>query len=142
MAFWNRKGTSRARRWNRYTDRIRAAMLRANYEATALGAALIEPEHLLAGLLFEGSGVGMTLLRFSGLSNSEVRNPFDATVQKQIHKLPMSSALKRLFETAAEEAIGLGDDYVGTEHAVLALAGMHDGSLHEQMGNSTGSGVE
>jgi tetratricopeptide (TPR) repeat protein len=132
--------------WNRFTDRLRAIMFRANHEAIKLKASTITPAHLFAAIVHEGSGVGMTLVRFCGIYKSDVKNPYDSPAQPKTgalrpeHKLPLDQTLHQMIEVAIEEAVGLGDDYVGTEHMVLALAGRPDGPLQEEMAKA-GLGV-
>jgi ATP-dependent Clp protease ATP-binding subunit ClpA len=116
-------------RWERFSDRARAAMACANRKALEMQAPAIGEEHLLAAIVEEGSGVGAALLRYVGVGLDELRLPVVAAVpwrqgpRGEPAKLPLDRAVERAVRRAIDAAITLGDDYVGTEHLVLGLAG-------------------
>jgi hypothetical protein len=139
MLLWLKIRLRRWWKWDRYTDRLRAVMRLANREGMNLHASTITAEHFLAAIVHEGSGVGMTLLRSSGVIESDVKHPYDAPTPISAEsfpperKLPLDQSLHHLVKVAIEEAVGLHDDYVGTEHMVLALVDCAGGPLQAPM---------
>src|SRR5947209_9524593 len=127
------------RPWNRYTDRLHAIMSGANRQAVKVNALTITPEHVLAEIAREANGVGINLLRYSGISIEDANKPCDLPVHSDDGavssqwKRPMDPFLDSAIKLAVEEAIRLGDNYVGTEHVVLALAVRPDGHLRDEM---------
>ncbi|MDP9387283.1 MAG: AAA family ATPase, partial [Actinomycetota bacterium] len=84
------------------------------------------PDHLLAALLGQAEGVVLPLLERAGLSPLTVRN----SVQEALSRLPkaygaeaqMGRALREALEAADRERVDLHDEYLSTEHVLLALA--------------------
>lgn len=120
-------GESRRRVWfARFTDRARKVMSLANQEAKRRSQDGIGPEHLLAGLLLEGTGVGVAALRNLGV---DPRTALDRlgehlTVGPQmiiVGKLPQIPAARRVIRYAIQESSSLGHKHVGTEHVLLGL---------------------
>ena len=116
------------RRFQRYTDRARKSVAIANQIAIKHGVACIEDEHLLMAILHEGSGVGVDLLRQRGVDLNTLRAQTTEIVEKKrgnchpVGKLPLGPSFKIVLEASISEAFSAGDDYVGTEHLVIALA--------------------
>jgi ATP-dependent Clp protease ATP-binding subunit ClpA len=111
--------------FERFTDRARKVMALANQRALQLNAREIDTEHILLGLVDEGSGLGAEILA----RHADLRKVRQA-IEKQLRaepgpagmgKLPQTAAAKRVILHAIEEADGLGHQHVGTEHWLLAL---------------------
>ena len=90
---------------------------------------IIEPEHLLAALIQESGNIADTILRKIGGNVDAIK----IKVNGHLESLPkvtgsgvgnqqMSQNLAKLFDNAAEEAKNLKDEYVSTEHLLLALS--------------------
>jgi ATP-dependent Clp protease ATP-binding subunit ClpB len=88
----------------------------------------VEPEHLLAAIVQESGNVAESIIKKTGGNFNAVK----LKVNELLEALPkvsgtglgnqqMSQSLAKLFDTAAEEARNLKDDYVSTEHLLLAL---------------------
>jgi ATP-dependent Clp protease ATP-binding subunit ClpC len=112
--------------FDRFTDRARRALALANAEAGRLGREWIEPEHILLGLVKEGSGVGANVLKNLGLDLRDVRLEVEKLAEKgtgtvTTGKLPPDPGAERAMEFAIAEARQLGHSYVGTEHLLLGL---------------------
>ncbi len=110
----------------RYTNRARRSMVLANEEAQRLGHAFVGTEHLLLGLLKEGSGVGAGVLKSLGCDFGQIVSKVLSLAREGTEKSPLSTRpLTPLAEKAIQQAIreaeGLGHNYVGTEHLLLGL---------------------
>ncbi len=118
--------------FERFTDRARKVMALANQEAQRLNHEYIGTEHILLGLVKEGSGVGATVLKQLDVDLRKVRMEVEKLVKSgpdmvTIGKLPQTPRAKKVIEYAIEEARKLGHNYVGTEHLLLGLLREQDG---------------
>lgn len=112
--------------FDRFTDRARRAISYSKDEAERLGHDRIGSEHVLLGLLKEGSGVAAHMLSEAGIELDAVRRNVEmrsspSTDTQSVGELPFSPAAKALLGHAIDEAQGLGQEYVGTEHILLGL---------------------
>ena len=114
--------------FERYTERARRVLFFARYEASQLGTASIESEHLLLGLLRDGATPGFSAQAFAraGLDYVAVRKELAeaAAGRPKIAtsvEMPFAPAAKAALDTAAREADALNHPHVGTEHLLLAL---------------------
>jgi len=116
--------------FERFTDRARLVVVQAQEEARRLGHNYVGTEHLLLGLVQEGSGVGAKALESLGISRETVRKRVEETVGRGQGALaghiPFTPQSKKLLEGALRESVALGHHYIGTEHLLLSL--MHEGS--------------
>jgi len=113
---------------DRFTDRARKVILLAKREAQGAGDSELRPEHILLGLLTEGTGVGFHVLKELGVDVEDVcsklRGPAGTTstpAGKSTEELPYSHAAKRVMELSLDEARGFKQSYIGTEHFLLGL---------------------
>jgi len=107
-------------------------MALANQEAQRLNHEYIGTEHILLGLVKEGSGVGANVLRNLDVDLRRVRLEVEKLVKAgpemvTMGKLPQTPRAKKVIEYAIEEARNLNHNYVGTEHLLLGLLREHDG---------------
>ncbi|HKV89115.1 MAG TPA: ATP-dependent chaperone ClpB [Candidatus Dormibacteraeota bacterium] len=129
-------------RLDRFTEKAQEALQAAAELALERGQQAIEPEHLLLALVQQDEGVARTLLERSGAS---VHTIVPALVSA-VERFPrvsggsqpyMSSALSKTLEQAEQEAERLKDEYISTEHLLLALAGnkiLEDaGATHDEL---------
>ena len=112
---------------NKLTMRSQAALEGARQQAVARNHQSIEPEHLLVALLGDPEGIVFALLHGLGVAPKVLRDRADAALDR-IPKVYASSteaaigpALANALEAAFREAEALGDDYVSTEHLLLAM---------------------
>jgi ATP-dependent Clp protease ATP-binding subunit ClpC len=110
--------------FGRYTEKARRVIFFARYEASLLGSNLIEPPHLLLGLLREDKGLFVTLLG----SPKPFKNPGELMGLKASGEnvstsvdLPVSPASQRVLIFAAEESERLNHEHVTPGHLVLGL---------------------
>src|SRR4030042_2013108 len=118
--------------FERFTERARKVIIFAREEAIRLGHSYVGPEHLLLGLIREGDGLAVAILKKMGLSmpllKAEVEKGLVAG-SKEIPagEIPFSTQGKRVLELAILEARSLGHNYIGTEHLLLGLIKEGDG---------------
>src|SRR6185369_15631316 len=110
--------------YERFTDRARKVMQLANQEAQRFNHEYVGTEHILLGLVKEGSGVAARVLMRLGVDLRGVRLEVEAVVQSgpdmvTMGKLPRTPRAKRVIEYSIEEARNLDHNYVGTEHLLL-----------------------
>jgi ATP-dependent Clp protease ATP-binding subunit ClpC len=118
--------------FERFTDRARKVMALANQEAQRFNHEYIGTEHILLGLVKEGSGVGANVLKNLDVDLRKVRLEVEKLVKSgpemvTMGKLPQTPRAKKVIEFAIEEARSLNHNYVGTEHLLLGLLREHDG---------------
>ncbi|MCE9589916.1 MAG: cupin domain-containing protein [Planctomycetes bacterium] len=118
--------------FERFTDRARKVMDFANQKAQRYNHDHIGTEHILLGLVMEGSGVGANVLKNLGIGMDKVRievekvvKPGSATPTSGM--LPQTPLAKKALEQAIAEARGLNHNYVGTEHVLLGLLSVTEG---------------
>ena len=110
--------------WQRFTERARRAVYAAKDAAKAHGAREVGPEHLLLGLLEEGTQA-CRLLEAVGIEPDRLRK--EVTSKLAPGKAgpdageTISRDLKNAIDLAYQEAREFGDNYIGTEHLILGL---------------------
>jgi ATP-dependent Clp protease ATP-binding subunit ClpC len=112
--------------FERFTDRARKVMALANQEAQRFNHEYIGTEHILLGLVKEGSGVGAAVLKNLDVDIKKLRLEIEKLVKSgpdmvTMGKLPQTPRAKKVIEYAIEEARSLNHNYVGTEHLLLGL---------------------
>jgi len=118
--------------FERFTDRARKVMALANQEAQRFNHEYIGTEHILLGLVKEGSGVGANVLKNLDVDLRKVRLEVEKLVKSgpetvTMGRLPQTPRTKKVIEYAIEEARNLNHNYVGTEHLLLGLLREQDG---------------
>jgi ATP-dependent Clp protease ATP-binding subunit ClpC len=120
------------RMYERFTDRARKVMQLANQEAQRFNHEYVGTEHVLLGLIKEGSGVAANVLKNLDVDLRKIRNEVEKIVQAgpdmvTMGKLPQTPRAKKVIEYAIEEARNLNHNYVGTEHLLLGLLREQEG---------------
>jgi len=118
--------------YERFTDRARRVMQLANSEAQRFNHDYVGTEHLLLGLVKEGSGVAANVLKNIDVDLRKIRVEVEKIVQSgpdmvSMGKLPHTPRAKKVLEYAFEEARSLNHNYVGTEHLLLGLLREQEG---------------
>jgi len=118
--------------YERFTDRARKVMQLANQEAQRFNHEYIGTEHVLLGLVKEGSGVAANVLKNLEVDLRKIRLEVEKIVQSgpdmvTMGKLPQTPRAKKVIEYAMEEARNLNHNYVGTEHLLLGLIREQEG---------------
>lgn len=115
--------------FNRLTVKAQEIVQSAIEIAQNYNNQIVEPEHILAAIVQENGNIAETILKKTGGNFNAIK----IKINELLEKLPkvsgtglgnqqMSQNLAKLFDTAAEEARNLKDEYVSTEHLLLALA--------------------
>jgi ATP-dependent Clp protease ATP-binding subunit ClpC len=118
--------------YERFTDRARKVMQLANQEAQRFNHEYVGTEHVLLGLVKEGSGVAANVLKNLDVDLRKIRVEVEKIVQTgpdmvTMGKLPQTPRAKKVIEYAIEEARNLNHNYVGTEHLLLGLLREQEG---------------
>src|SRR5208283_2685962 len=114
-------------RWDKFTVKAQEAVQRANDLASEHGNPELMPIHILAALLEDKEGIVPPVLEKIGIGPQAVLSD----LYRDIEKLPkvsgeaaqatLSSEVNKLFEQAFREASNFKDEYVSTEHLLLAI---------------------
>src|SRR5688572_31497914 len=126
--------------YERFTDRGRKVMQLANQEAQRFNHEYIGTEHILLGLVKEGSGVAANVLKNLDVDLRKIRLEVEKLVQSgpemvTMGKLPQTPRAKKVIEYAIEEARNLNHNYVGTEHLLLGLLREEEGVAAQVLRN-------
>lgn len=118
--------------FSNFTEKARIAISEAHDSAAQLGHNYIGSEHLLLGLIKEGSGVAAKVLEKNGVTEEKVVQKIKEYVGAgrafpQNTELPLTPRSKRILEISAAEARRLGHNYIGTEHLLMAIIRDGDG---------------
>jgi ATP-dependent Clp protease ATP-binding subunit ClpC len=118
--------------YERFTDRARKVMQLANQEAQRFNHEYIGTEHILLGLVKEGTGVAANVLKNLDIDLRKIRMEVEKIVQAgpdmvTMGKLPQTPRAKKVIEYSIEEARNLNHNYVGTEHLLLGLLREQEG---------------
>lgn len=116
--------------FERFTDRGRRVVVLSHREAAGLGNDEIGPEHLLLGILSEGSSLASRLLVSAGIDYDKA-----LTLVAEIHSSDLQEALgepkftqpaMEVFKAAQEESTAMGHEFVTPEHLVISLISTSD----------------
>lgn len=118
--------------YERFTDRSRKVLQLANQEAMRFNHEYVGTEHILLGLIKEGSGVASTVLKNLDMDLRKIRLEVEKRVQAgpdmvALGKLPHTPLAKKVIEYSIETARELNHNYVGTEHLLLGLVREKEG---------------
>ena len=112
--------------YDRFTDRARKVIAYARQEAQRFNHDYLGTEHILLGLIKEGSGVAANVLRNLDVDIKKIRLEVEKMVQSSPDIVtkgqpPLTPRAKKVLEFSLEEARSLGHNYIGTEHILLGL---------------------
>ena len=109
----------------RFTNRAERAIELAGQIAAELGHNYIGTEHLLAGLIREGNGLAYKILNEYGITEEKVVGLIDGLIgtAEALDEVPkgFTPRTKRVIELSFMEAKKLNNNFIGTEHLLLAL---------------------
>ncbi|HEX3092327.1 MAG TPA: Clp protease N-terminal domain-containing protein, partial [Candidatus Angelobacter sp.] len=119
-------------RWDKFTIKAQEAIQQANELAGQHGNPEMLPLHLLAGLLQDNEGIVAPVLAKLGVNPATLQSQ----VMERIDRLPkvsgasaqphLSAAMSKLLDQAFKEADTFKDEYVSTEHLLLAMTADKD----------------
>ncbi|MFC1585522.1 ATP-dependent Clp protease ATP-binding subunit [Fibrobacterota bacterium] len=110
-----------------FTDRVKKVMQLAREESVRLGNDYVGTEHLLLGLIREGEGVAIVVLKNLGVELEDLMKNIEKSITTSGgmmtigQMIPFTPRAKKVLEIAAQEARSMGHKYIGTEHLLLAL---------------------
>jgi ATP-dependent Clp protease ATP-binding subunit ClpB len=119
-------------RLDRFTERSQEALTAAQQAAQQLQHPTVEPEHLLLALLEQDEGLVPALLRRLEVAPEPLAARLHAALENRpkqvgVTEPSVGNALRTVLMTAFEEMSRLKDEYVSTEHLLLALCAKPDG---------------
>ena len=118
--------------FSRFTLRARNVVTAAQDAARAAGNATITPAHLVLGLLSEPEGLGAKAISGQGVDPERVRSTAVATLPAAVEEIPelipFDAQAQKALELTFRVALRLGHNYIGTEHILLALLDVEDGT--------------
>jgi ATP-dependent Clp protease ATP-binding subunit ClpC len=117
-------------RFNGFTQKANAALNFAISSAESMGHTYVGSEHILLGLLKEGTGVAAVVLNALNITAEEIetliRREIGVGMKSAITMDDFTPRTKRILQVAVVQASRLGHNYVGTEHLLLALLAESD----------------
>ncbi len=118
--------------WNNLTEKAQKVILIAQEEAHTLGNDYLGTEHLLLGLIKVEEGIAYKAILNMGVDPNELVVRIEDFIrenknyaEKNGEEVILTPRAKRVLELAEKEAINLGDNYISTEHILLAI--IHEG---------------
>ncbi len=126
-------------RLDKLTVKAREAIAQARDIAIEKKSAEVAPEHLLAALIRQEDGLTPRLLSRIGARPDGVLAALDAAFEKMPRvqgtsvNVGLSHRLKEIFDQAFEEAQGFKDEYVSTEHFLLAIQAERKGEAADAL---------
>ncbi|MCQ2910702.1 MAG: ATP-dependent Clp protease ATP-binding subunit [Clostridia bacterium] len=113
--------------FGKFSQAAERALELAKQAAIEMGHNYVGTEHILVGLIEEGSGVACKVLELQGLTKSEVVEAIENYVGigdfDGKGKVDFSPRTKKLLELSKSKALKFGENYVGTEHILLTILG-------------------
>jgi ATP-dependent Clp protease ATP-binding subunit ClpC len=121
-----------ASRFEKFSERARRALTRAQEEAQHFGHNYIDTEHILLGLVAEEEGVASRVLNNLGIAAGKIRAAVEFVVgrgeRSSTSEVGLTPRAKKVIELAVDEARRLNHSYIGTEHLLLGLLREHEGT--------------
>ena len=112
-------------KFNGFTDKANVALNLAIKSAEEMGHTYIGSEHILLGLLKEGSGVASTVLNNLGVTADKVQSVMVKEIGVGIRSIlstdDFTPRTKRILQISVMQAARMGHNYIGTEHLLLSL---------------------
>ena len=117
---------------NNFSHRVQMVIQFSREEAIRLGHDYIGSEHLLLGLLREGDGIAIEILKNHSIDLDELKASIEETVKSTggtmtVGNLPLTKRAERILKSAYIEAKNFKSDIIGTEHLLLSLVKERDG---------------
>jgi ATP-dependent Clp protease ATP-binding subunit ClpC len=117
--------------FERFTDRARRTVVRAQEAARSLDHDRVGTEHLLLGLIHEGHGVAAKALESRGIGLEAVQQRVEDIIgrgeQAPAGHIPFTAQAKDVLRLALDESAQLGHHYIGTEHILLGIIRQGEG---------------
>src|SRR5256712_9170146 len=113
---------------NKLTEKSQEALVAAQQRAREEGHAQVDVEHLAHALVAQPGGIVPSVLTALGVQPAQLETALATELQRQPHvsgnvQIGASARLGRVLQQAQKEAAALGDEFVSTEHLLLAMTG-------------------
>src|ERR1700751_6233173 len=124
-------------RWDKFTVKAQEAVQRANELASEHGNPELQPAHLLAALLEDKEGIVPPVLEKIGIGPQAVLSGVYAEIEKlpkvsgEASQATLANETNKLLEQAFKEAGNFKDEYVSTEHLLLAITHLKRDKAHQ-----------
>jgi ATP-dependent Clp protease ATP-binding subunit ClpB len=125
-------------RMDKLTLKAQDAISGAQNIATSSNHYEIQPEHLLKALVLQDGGIFQSIAQKIGASSNEIRDEIEGAINRlprQVGAGPgggaMSASMRDVLNAAWNEAVSLKDEYLSTEHLILALSSTGDNSARK-----------
>ncbi len=111
--------------FERFTERARKVIVKAQDEARFLKQNYIGTEHILLGLIDEKEGIATRVFYELNISIEEIRAEIKEVItegtSESYEHIPFTPRAKKVLELSLREALQMGHNYIGTEHILLGL---------------------
>lgn len=128
--------------FERFTERAQSVLGKSETEAHRLGHAFVGTEHILLALFEVPESLALRVLGELGIAKTDVEGKVVMHIKRDVAseegKLPFTPRAKAVLQSAVEEALHLGHDYVGTEHLLLGLFTDQDSIAAKVLGDLGG----
>ena len=118
--------------FSRFTTRARKVVVTAQEAARASGSSQISVAHLVLGLVTDPTSLGARAIVAQGVSLDDIRQTATATLPTAADSLPalipFDAHAKKALELTFREALRMNHNHVGTEHILLAVLELEDGT--------------
>ena len=117
--------------FEKFTEGAIKVIMLSQEEARRMGHNFVGTEQLFLGVIGEGVGMGSKCLKSLGVTLKSGRKEVEKYIGRGTgfvaSEIPFTPRAKRVLEMAVQEGKDLGQNYVGTEHILLALIAEDDG---------------
>ena len=117
--------------FERFTEGAIKVIMLSQEEARRMGHNFVGTEQLLLGVIGQRHGIGAKALKKMKVSLKKARKEIEMYIGRGTgfvaSEIPFTPRAKRVLEMAVNEGKDLGQNFVGTEHILLALLGETDG---------------
>src|SRR6476661_2990234 len=111
--------------YQRFTEKAEKAIAFSQQSAVELGHNYVGTEHILLGLVKEGTGVAARVLQAQGITEEKILKEIEELIGKgeMAGESPVgfTPRTKRVLELAFKEARRMGQGYIGTEHLLIGI---------------------
>ena len=111
----------------KFSQRVKNVLTYSREEAVRLNNSYIGLEHLILGMIREGEGMAIQILKYFGVDLNELRRILDAAVRnseesrKKLENIPLIKQAERALKITYLEAKLFNSEVIGTEHLLLAI---------------------
>ncbi len=111
----------------KFSQRVKNVLTFSREEAIRLGNSYIGLEHLLLGIIREGNGMAIQILKYFGVDINEIRRTIEASIRnaeksyKKPENIPLIKQAERALKITYLEAKLFNSELIGTEHLMLAI---------------------